>query len=154
MKQIKILSIEDIAISGVKVQLSSEYDIYEENYLRWSGTRLMLDLKSTSVAGGVLKVWRHQPVFQKLEYHDDREKFVFLQGTVIMPFVDVKDGKIIEDSLQYVRIPAGTEIIIEAGKAHFMPVACDSDSALMVVVSPDMPFYHVFLEEPVLGQSN
>lgn len=151
MKKIRICPIEQLDVPGVHVRLPGDVDVYEESYLRWHGTRLQLEMKNTLVAGGVLKVWRHQPVFQKLEYHDDREKYVFLQGNVIMPFADVKDGMIVESSLQYARIQAGTEILIEAGKAHFMPVADDTDCALAMVICTNMPYYHVFLKEPVCG---
>ena len=109
MKQIKIQSIKDAEIPGVEIKLPGDAETYRESYLCWNGTRLPMQMNSTCVSGGVLKVWHHLPVFSKLEYHDDNEKYIFVQGDVIMPFADIKDGKVDEATLQYVRIQAGTE---------------------------------------------
>ena len=41
-----------------------------------------------------------------------------------MPFANFdSEGKVNEASIQIVRIPEGTQLIIDAGKLHFVPVA-------------------------------
>lgn len=37
-----------------------------------------------------MKTWHRDPVFQKLEYHDDYEKFVFLSGNALFPVADTR----------------------------------------------------------------
>ena len=65
-----------------------------------------------------------EPQFQEFEYHKDKEFFYFVQGTALMPFANFdSEGKVNEASIQIVRIPEGTQLIIDAGKLHFVPVA-------------------------------
>lgn len=149
MKQYKIVDLAPGVVEGVEVQMSGEAEAYRENWFEWTATTLRSNMKTTALAGGILKMWKHTPIFSELEYHQDNEMFYFLQGTAIMPFADLRDGKIDEKSMQLVRIQAGTQIIIRPGKAHFVGVAQDDTPVVIVVASPSMDAPRIKLEEPV-----
>ncbi len=76
---------------------------------------------------------------------------IFLSGTAIMPFADLKNGKPDMGSLKVVRIREGTRIIIPEGKAHFPPVAEDDTPVTVVVVAPKMHAPRIPLPESILG---
>jgi oxalate decarboxylase/phosphoglucose isomerase-like protein (cupin superfamily) len=82
-----------------------------------------------------LEAWRHTPVFTEVETHCDSEMFYFLFGVALMLFADLKDGQVDLETVQIVRIQPGAQIIIAAGKAHFVPAAADSPPVVAVVVS-------------------
>ena len=94
-----------------------------------------------------MKTWHRDPVFQKLEYHDDYEKFVFLSGNALFPVADTRDGAVCAGSFRVLRVTPGTEVLVPPGKAHFMPVAEGDEPVRITVVCPEMPFYHVYLDE-------
>lgn len=152
MKKCRIIDIAPGAVSGVEVQMPGTAEAYRENWFEWTATTLRSDMKTTRLAGGVLDIRKHTPVFSELEFHSDNEMFYFVQGTAIMPFADIKDGKIDEDSVQIVRVPAGTQIIIRPDKAHFVAVAQDDTPVRIVVASPAMDAPRLALEEPVAGE--
>lgn len=152
MKKCKIIDIASGTVNGVDVQMPGAAEVYRENWFEWTATTLCSELKTTSLAGGVLDIWKHTPVFSELEYHADNEMFYFIQGTALMPFADIKDGKIDEDSLQIVRVPAGTQIIIHPNKAHFVAVAQNDVPVKIIVSSPAMDAPRLPLEEPVEGE--
>ncbi|TQI66854.1 hypothetical protein [Clostridium sp. KNHs216] len=146
--------IQDIApglIGGVDVQMPGAAQVYRENWFEWRATTLRAGMKQSTLAGGVLNIWKHTPVFAELEYHEDCEMFYFVQGTAIMPFADIKDGKIDMDSVQLVRVPAGTQIVIQPGKAHFVAVAQDDTPVTIIVASPVMDAPRLSPAEPLEG---
>ncbi len=153
MREHKIIDIAPGVIKGVEVQMSGTAEAYRENWFEWTETSLRSNMKVNTLAGGVLNAWKHTPVFTELEYHQDNEMFYFVQGTAIMPFADINDGEIDMDSVQLVRIPAGTQIVILSNKAHFVPVAQDDTPVRIIVASPVMGAPRLSPKEPVEGIS-
>ena len=151
MREYKIIDIAPGAINGVEVQMPGAAEVYRENWFEWTSTTLCSNMNTTKLAGGVLNIWKHSPVFTEMEYHLDNEMFYFVQGTAIMPFADIKNGKIDMDSVQLVRVPTGTQIIIHPNKAHFVAVAQDDTPVTIVVASPAMDAPRLTPEELVAG---
>ena len=75
--------------------------------------------------------------------------FYFISGISIMPFADMQDGKILMDSIQLVSILPGTQIIIDAGKAHYVPVAANHVPVQIIVAAPPMDALPVKLPDSV-----
>lgn len=151
MKKCKIIDLAPGEVSGIDVQMPGEAKAYKENWFEWTATKLCSNLKTTALAGGVLDIWKHTPVFSELEFHQDNEMFYFIQGTAIMPFADIKNGKIDMESVQLVRVQAGTQIIIHPNKAHFVAVAQDDTPVKIIVASPAMDAPRLSLDEPIDG---
>ena len=68
-----------------------------------------------------------------------------------MPFMDIQDGVPLMDTAQIVRIYAGSQIIISAGKGHYVPVAEGDEPIIVVVVAPQMGDIKMALPEPIEG---
>ncbi len=149
MKKYKITEIAPGAVKGVDVQLPGTAKIYKENWFEWTATTLCSNMKTTALAGGVLDIWKYTPVFRELEFHQDNEMFYFIQGTAIMPFADINNGKIDMDSVQLVRIQPGTQIIIHPNKAHFVAVAQDDTPVKIIVASPAMDAPRLMPDESI-----
>lgn len=148
----KAAVIEDIRADndyGLIVQMPKEGSVYQEDYFYWKGSVRTVDFKTNRIMTGTMKTWHRTPVFQKLEYHEDYEKFVFLAGNALFPVADTKDGAVCDDSFRVLRVTPGTEVTVPPGKAHFMPVAEGDEPVCITVVCPEMPFHHVFLKEEV-----
>lgn len=77
--------------------------------------------------------------------------FYFVSGTAIMLFADIKDSAVVMESAQIVRIQKGTQIIIDAGKAHFVAVAEDDEPIQAIVVAPKMPAPRIDISESIEG---
>lgn len=149
MKKCKIIDLAPGAVNGVDVQMPGAAKAYKEKWFEWTATTLCSNIKTTELAGGVLDVWKHTPVFSELEFHQDNEMFYFIQRTAIMPFADIKDGKIDMNSVQLVRVQSGTQIIIHPNKAHFVAVAQDDTPVKIIVASPAMDAPRLPLAEPI-----
>ena len=67
-----------------------------------------------------------------------------------MLFCDLEQGTPVMESMQLARIEPGTQIIVHAGKGHFVPVAVE-DSFDAVVYAPDQQAPRVQLPEVVEG---
>ncbi len=151
MKTIAIQDLTDGLVKGVHVTLPKDATPEPNAYFEWTGMPQTATLNTNVITGGTIRAWRHQPLFTKVENHIDAEVFFFVSGTAIMLFVDYLDGVPQLDSAQMVRIYPGTQIVIDAGKGHFVPVAQDDVPVLAVVASPAMPAPITELPEPVLG---
>ena len=149
--KLPVKNIEDVKIAGVQVQLPDTADTYKETYFEWTASTLECDMKTSKISGGILRAWHHVPVFSEIETHADSEMFYFIDGTAVMLFVDLKDGKPDMSTAQVVRVKAGTQIIISAGKGHFVMVAEDSVPVQVVVVAPKMDAPRCALPEAVEG---
>ena len=152
MKEIRIKDLLPKTVQGVSVALPSD-EAYRESYFEWTASELVTGFKTSDISGGTLKTWKNVPLFTQVETHLDAEMFYFLGGTAIMVFADVKDGQPDMDSIEIVRVKPGTQIIIEAGKAHFVPVAEGDMPVYIIVVAPKMDAPRIPLEEAVLGIS-
>lgn len=151
--ELKITDIAGTPISGVRVALPEDYKkgIYREDYFTWTGMPLVSPFATGDIMMGVLEGWHHTPNFDKIEYHADKESFYFMTGTALMYFVDIRDGEPVMASGQIVRIPAGVELEIEAGKGHFVAVAEDDHFAALVT-SPRQDAPRLALPETVCGR--
>jgi mannose-6-phosphate isomerase-like protein (cupin superfamily) len=151
MKKIKIQNLRPGLIKGIEVFIPDKSFGYQETYFKWAASPLVVNFQKTEISGGILEARRHTPVFTEVETHCDNEMFYFLSGVAVMLFADLKDGQADPETTQIVRIQPGTQIIINVGKAHFLPVAEGSEHVVAVVVSPKMGAPRVPLSEPVEG---
>lgn len=147
--EVQITDIEVSKIAGVRVQLEKNSSPYEERYFVWNESLLTAQFQSTEVSGGVIDAWHHSFIFTEIEYHEDQEMFYFTEGTAIMLFADTDGRSVDMESLQAVRIPKGTQLVIEKGKGHFVAMAEGSEPVKMIVVAPKMEAPRVTLKESV-----
>jgi len=150
MKEIPIQDLKPGLVSGLSVAMPGDSP-YGEAYFEWTAAPLTTTFRTKEISGGTLKAWKSLPSFSQVETHVDAEMFFFLEGTALMLFADVRGGKPDPESLQIVRIPAGTRVIIPQGKAHFVPVAQDDTPVSIVVVAPKMEAPRMGLQETVVG---
>jgi len=150
MREIPIRDLAPGIVPGLSVVMPGDAP-YRETYFEWTAAPLAASFQTKEISGGTLRAWKSVPCFSQIETHVDAEMFYFLEGTAIMLFGDMKGGAADEGSLQIVRIPAGTRIVIPKGKAHFVPVAADDTPVSVVVVGPRMEAPRQALKEPVLG---
>lgn len=151
MKQVSIENLTKNLVSGVAVMLPEDGTTYKESFFEWGASVLTAIFNTNEVTGGVLKAWHHIPTFSEIETHVDKEMFYFISGTAVMLFVDVADGMPVMASVQMARILPGTQIIIDAGKGHFVAVAEGSEPVCAVVVAPRMDAPRMMLPEGVAG---
>lgn len=151
MKKIQIEDLKIGLVNGIEVQMPSGVDAYREGYFEWTASTLLARFKTTEVSGGILRTWHNVPVFHEVETHVDAEMFYFILGVALMLFVDLKDGEPDMDTTQIVRIQPGTQIVIPAGKGHFVAVAESEEPVFMVVVSPRMDAPRIPLLNPIEG---
>jgi oxalate decarboxylase/phosphoglucose isomerase-like protein (cupin superfamily) len=151
MKTIKIQDLEPGLVDGVEVQMPSEAELYREAYFEWMASPLVAHFKTYDISGGILKAWHHEPVFREAEAHVDAETFYFVSGVALMLFVDYQDGQPDMETAQIVRIQPGTQIVISAGKGHFVAVAEGDEPVYMIVIAPKMDAPRVSLPNPVEG---
>lgn len=149
--KVNILDLQSHLVSGVEVQLPTEGPGYKEDYFEWSASSLIGRFQTNEISGGVLQAWHHTPIFTIVENHIDTEMFYLVQGTALMMFMDYKNGIPDMSTAQVVRLKAGTQIVIQKGKGHFVPVAENSEPVTIIVVSPKMDAPRMILPEPVEG---
>lgn len=147
--QVRICNIEETAISGVEVHMAANDNPSAEKYFVWKESPLTAKFHQSEVSGGILQSWHHEFVFSEVEYHCDQELFYFVSGTAIMLFADIEDGKVKMESVQAVRVPEGTQLVIQEGKGHFVAIAEGDEPVKMVVVAPKMEAPRISLEEAV-----
>ena len=132
--------------------MREETEPYRENYFEWAASATYCQFSVIPNQRGILSCQTAEPQFQEFEYHKDKEFFYFVQGTALMPFANFdSEGKVNEASIQIVRIPEGIQLIIDAGKLHFVPVAEGPGEVKIVVVSPKMDSPRVPVRESVNG---
>ena len=151
MLKVNIQNLTPGVVSGVEVQVPGSINPYRENYFEWAGSSLAATLQTKEISGGVLKAWHHVPIFKQIETHIDAEMFYFVSGVALMLFMDVENGSPMMKTAQVVRVQAGTQIIIPAGKAHFVPVAEGDEPVEIVVVAPRMDAPRIDLPDSVEG---
>jgi mannose-6-phosphate isomerase-like protein (cupin superfamily) len=155
MKKVVIQDLRPGLVKGVAVQLPPVQPGYRETYFEWTPSSLTAQFKNAGVSGGVLRAWKHTPVFREIETHVDAEMFYFSSGVALMLFIDVKeDGQTDLDTAEIVRVRPGTQLVIAAGKGHFVAVAESDEPVEMIVVSPKMDAPRTSLPETVAGEEN
>lgn len=145
-----IRDIREMKIAGVEVQSYPVENEYIETYFKWVPYHLQAAFAKNETIVGYLKGWHHAPVFTEVETHTDNEVFYFVHGACLMLFCDLEQGTPVMESMQLARIEPGTQIIVHAGKGHFVPVAVE-DSFDAVVYAPDQQAPRVQLPEVVEG---
>jgi mannose-6-phosphate isomerase-like protein (cupin superfamily) len=150
MKQVPIKNLKPGLVKGVEVYLPSEQaEVYKETYFSWFASPLVAKMNSSNISGGLLKTWHHTPTFTEVETHIEPEMFYFISGTALMLFIDLVEGIPDMDTVQIVRVQSGTQLIISAGKAHFVPVAESNEPVSIIVVSPKVDAPRTSLSTPV-----
>lgn len=148
--KIRIQNLRDMQISGVHCCFHEECQPYLEGYFDWTAYPMITDMGDANICAGFLRAWRHTPNFRQVETHSGKELFYFVEGSCVMLFCDVRDGQAVMENAQLARIDAGTELVIDAGKAHFVPVGI-TDSFTAVVVSPKQEAPRIDLPEEIIG---
>lgn len=150
--KVKIQDLKDVKIRGVEYMFTDQVEEIEKlDHFEWTWWPLGTEFQTNEVYCGLLEGWHHTPIYTKLEYHKDRESFYFMCGTALMLFVDLDDDdNVLMDTIQMVRIPAGTYLNVDAHKAHWVPVA-ENDKYSSIVVAPKQGDIHVMLPEEVEG---
>ena len=148
--KLPIHNINEVKISGVSIQLNPQENEYKERYFQWTPYNLKTSFNGQEIISGRLIGWHHAPVFTEVETHGSDEMFFFTHGECIMIFCDLKNGIPALETVQLARIPAGTQVLVHAGKAHFVPVATgDYFEAVLYAPVQDSP--RASLAEPIEG---
>ena len=134
--KVKIQDLKNVTIKGVNVAFTETCEAYKEDFFEWTAFPI---------------VWHHTPNFSQIEYHEDAEQFFFTEGTALMLFIDIENGKPVMNTAQMVRIPAGTQLDIAAGKGHFVAVA-EGCTFKAIVVSPVQDAPRMDLDEMICGE--
>lgn len=150
MRKIKIQDIKGLSINGIQYETALDRGTKNCGHFDWHPTKLTANFKSNEIKGGIVNFWNSEFSFKKVETHTDAEIFHVTEGNAIMIFADVEDDTVVEESVQIVRVPQNTRLIIEAGKGHFAPILSAPGRGTMVVACPEMTaFFHDFEEEVV-----
>lgn len=136
-------------VNGVRFCHLDDCAVYREDYFTCTPLSLHSVFQSREdIVCGVLEGWHHVPRFSILETHRDAETFFFTDGVALMPFCDITDGKPDISTAQIVRIAAGTQVEIAAGKTHFVAVA-EGDYFCTIVYCPDQLADRILLDEAI-----
>jgi oxalate decarboxylase/phosphoglucose isomerase-like protein (cupin superfamily) len=151
IQEIRIEDLRPGLVAGIDVQMPQAAETYRERYFEWTASTLETSFATSDISGGVLKAWHHTPIFREAEIHADAEVFTFLQGVALMLFIDYAEGRPDPETAQIVRIQPGTQIVIPAGKGHFVPVAEGDEPVEIIVVAPRMDAPRQPLPAPIAG---
>lgn len=151
MRKVKIVNWEEAHISGVRFAHIRHQHTNREAYFTCTPMPIKTQIRSNVMVCGILQGWHHTPVFQTWETHADAETFYYYEGTALMPFCDMKDGKPDLSTAVIVRIPAGVQVEVAPGKVHFVAVA-ETDYFRCVCYCPDQGADRIEADEAVEGQ--
>lgn len=151
-KRYPIIQMEECTVPGVHFARPDSNELYQEAYFTWQPMGPCGDYHTMQIGGGYLVAYRHVPEYREIEYHEDTEIFYFTSGDVVMPFCTIRDGVPDMQTLQIVYIPEKTQLILEPGTGHFVPVAANGLTAQIVVVAPKMDAPRLSLPTPVVGR--
>lgn len=133
---VKIQNLSEVKIKGVSYCMERMCEPYKETYFNWVAYPMVNELGTSEIVCGHLTAWHHALEFDQVEIHKGREVFFFTEGECVMIFCDLEEGEPVMESIQIVRIQPGTEICVEAGKAHFVPIPV-GDRLQAVVTAPE-----------------
>ena len=149
--KVSICDSRSASIPGVRFGYIADCDVHRESYFTITPLGLHSTFQSAdNVVCGMLEGWHHVPEFHVLETHKDVETFVYTDGVALMPFCDIVDGKPDLSTAQIVRIEAGTQVEVAAGKGHFVAVA-EGDHFRTLVYCPDQAAEWIALTEAIEG---
>ena len=146
--KLRIEEIEQVQIRGVRVAKPGTGTVLRRGNFEWVCFPLETQLKTSKVVSGLLQGWHHEVYFDQVEYHEDTENFYFLEGTVLMLFCDQQMERPDMSTLRLVRIRPGTQIEVEAGKCHYVPIP-ETDIFKAYVFTPIQPSVMLKLSEPI-----
>lgn len=150
MRKVLIVDWRDVNVKGVHFAHVDEQYTHREDYFTCTPMPLRMHSCTNDVVCGVLNGWHHTPVFRIWETHRGAEVFYFFHGTALMPFCDYQDGKPNLDTAVIVRIPAGVQVKVDAGKLHFVAIA-EGDKFSCLCYCPDQPADRVTADEAIEG---
>ncbi len=148
--KLRIEEIGQVSIPGVRVALPGTGSLLRRGNFEWTCFPLETRLKGNRVVSGLLEGWHHELRFDQVEYHEDTENFYFMEGVCLMLFCDRKDGEVDASSLRLTRIHPGTQVEVEGGKCHYVPIP-ETDFFKAYVFTPLQPSILLNLPEPVTG---
>ncbi len=144
----RIESIFELSIPGVRAHKVDPGSYYRES-------NFQVCFFPVNIMGMTKADWIHmerrEPVFDRLETHQASECAFFCTGEAIMPFATMRDGKLDVESICLARIPAGTQVEIDAGVPHYIAVAATDTDVNVVFVHPEIDAPRIFLDEAVEG---
>lgn len=146
-----VTNIEETAIRGVRAVNVRTGSLLQKEHFEWLSFPLETTLKRNQVVSGLLRGWHRTVCFDTVEYHEDTENFFFLEGTCIMIFCDRNGEEPDMNSIQLVKIPAGTQVEVEAGKCHYVPIPL-TDTFRAYVFTPLQESILIPLKETVTVQ--
>lgn len=146
--EIKVQDLSEMKIEGVSYCLEKECEPYQETYFNWIAYPMVNDMRTSRLTCGRLTAWHHVPEYTQVEFHEGQEVFYFTEGECIMIFCDLKDERVVMDSIQIARIQPGTEICVDAGKGHFVPIPL-GERLQAVVCAPSQDAPRILLSETV-----
>lgn len=146
----EILDIFKTEISGVRVRKAEDGGLLQKEYFEWKSFPLETEFKQEQIISGLLKGWHRTIAFREVEYHKDAENFFFFQGECIMIFCDkTLSNEIDMESIQLVRIPAGTQVEVAAEKCHYVPIPL-TDVFQAFVFTPLQEAHLLMLKEEIV----
>ena len=148
--KIKIINAEDAKVKDVRFALPHSENVLKNGHFEWRSFQLETALYTNKVISGILQGWHRTVEFDTVEYHEDTKNFYFAEGTCIMPFADMADGKVDMDSIQMVRILPGTQVEVKAGKCHYVPIP-EGDTFKAYVFTPLQESILLPLDEKING---
>lgn len=149
--EVTIQELAEAKVAGLSWHSIDDCTPWNETYFRWTAMPLSVDFAQNNITCGMLTGWHHTPVFDVLEYHADKELFYFISGTALLLLCDIKNGVPDLKTAQMVRVPAGTELSIDAGKGHFVAVA-EGERYDAIVIAPAQEAPRVALPEQIIGK--
>lgn len=155
MRKTKYIKVEDIrenSVPGVTVHLPNKIPSFSEIYFEWYPSSITADFHSNRINVGMICSWHHKLEFDQVEYHSDKEIFYFVSGVGIMLFADIVDGKVDMTTVQLERIFPGTELVVDAFKGHFVPVAQNDEPVRIIVVEPEMSAPRIMSKTVICGE--
>ncbi|MBQ7246996.1 MAG: hypothetical protein IJS22_02765 [Lachnospiraceae bacterium] len=151
MRKAPVINWFEADIPGVRfADRKAPKEIIREDYFECRPMPISTQMGESEIVCGILEGWHHTPIFRTWETHRYAETFYYFEGTALMPFIGFKDGKPDPDLAVIVRIPAGIQVEVLAGVAHYVAVA-ENDHFACIVYSPDQPSDKFTTDEAVSG---
>lgn len=151
--KLRIQDIRQAALNSVTVQLPDAVPAEQVGHYKWFPSSITVPFSTTQISGGIVYAYPHAIEFDKVEYHEDYELYSFYQGSAAMILCDIVDGKPVSESIQLIRIEAGTQLLLHPYKGHYVPIALGEEAVRFNVVSPKMAAHYAKLEETVTANT-
>lgn len=149
--KLKIVNIEEAALKDVRVALPGTGSVLKRDNFEWTAFPLETTFRTNRLISGLLEGWHRTIVFDTVEYHEDTENFLFLEGVSLMLFCDREGDRLLPESMKLVRIKPGTQVEVKAGKCHYVPIP-ETDRFRAYVVTPLQESILIPLAEPVMSE--